>query len=78
MLGIYWQTLRMKYMLNASTGRGYTQVLLWEPYENAAVVCLSLRVLFCQIGPEKPSYFDKRHLDVGQLIEEGDDAMCSE
>ncbi|CAM9713519.1 unnamed protein product [Ectocarpus sp. 6 AP-2014] len=25
MLGLYWQTLRMKYMINAATGRGYTQ-----------------------------------------------------
>lgn len=27
MLALYWQTLRMKYMLNQATGRGYTQVL---------------------------------------------------
>lgn len=26
MLALYWQTLRMKYMINAATGRGYTQV----------------------------------------------------
>lgn len=26
MLGLYWQMLRMKYMLNVATGRGYTQV----------------------------------------------------
>lgn len=26
MLALYWQTLRMKYMLNVTTGRGYTQV----------------------------------------------------
>lgn len=25
MLGLYWQMLRMKYMLNVATGRGYTQ-----------------------------------------------------
>lgn len=26
MLALYWQTLRMKYMINAATGRGYTMV----------------------------------------------------
>ena len=26
MLALYWQTLRMKYMINASTGNGYIQV----------------------------------------------------
>ena len=28
MLMLYWQTLRMKYMLNITTGRGYTQVCI--------------------------------------------------
>lgn len=28
MLALYWQTLRMKYMINAATGRGYTIVSL--------------------------------------------------
>lgn len=28
MLALYWQTLRMKYMLNVTTGRGYTQVCM--------------------------------------------------
>lgn len=26
MLALYWQMLRMKYMLNVNTGKGYTKV----------------------------------------------------